>query len=83
MPYASILILGLRLGQRGGNVLGSDLGVGLNPLLLGHRLVADNVVTDRLIEVLNVTPFARASVLEPKADRPEIAGDGEFIAGSG
>ena len=35
------------------------LGPLLDPLLLGHRAVADNVVTDGLLEVLYVPPSDR------------------------
>ena len=46
---------------------------GLDPLLLGHRLVADDVVSGDLIEVLDVSPLAGTPVLEPEAASSNIA----------
>ena len=53
------------IGKRRGSF--NDLGSLFNPLLLGHWLVANDVVTDGLIQVLHVAPLARSAVLEPRS----------------
>jgi hypothetical protein len=42
------------------------IGSSGNPLLLSHWCVGDNVVAGNLVEMLDITPFARAPVLQPE-----------------
>src|SRR5262249_25841212 len=46
-----------------------------DPFVLGHRLVTDDVVANRLIYLLNVAPFACEPVLKPEHDTGRIACD--------
>ena len=51
---------------------GLEFGSLLYPLVFTQWPIGNYIMTNRLVEVLYVSPFGRSAVLEPEADGPEL-----------
>ena len=55
------------------------LGPLCDPLLGRHWPIGDDVVADFTVNLVNVTPFARSSILEPEANSTDVTSESLLI----